>query len=61
MRPACDQPRSTALEFLLLPEEHREADNRSVDKKTPQNRHDHGWYLDCAAVGEDNWESCMGD
>ena len=36
--------------FLLFLEEHREANNSSVDQQTTENRHDHGGELDLSAV-----------
>jgi len=46
------------LEFLLLVEEHAEADNGSVNQKTANYGHSHGLNCDEAGVREDNGKSC---
>jgi hypothetical protein len=43
-------------ELLLLLEEHREANDRSIDQETTANRHDHGREADFSAVGQDGGE-----
>jgi hypothetical protein len=45
-------------ELFLFLEEHREADDSSVDQKTTENRHNHGGDLDLSAVRKDNGERC---
>lgn len=54
--PSIQQCYSMRLELLLLPEKHRETNNRTVDKETANDRHDHRWYLDGAAVRENGRE-----
>lgn len=46
--------RHVGSELFLLLEEHREADDGSVDQKTTENRHDHGRELNLSAVRKNN-------
>jgi hypothetical protein len=43
-------------ELFLFLEEHREADDGSIDQKTTENGHDHSWELDLSTVRKDNGE-----
>jgi hypothetical protein len=50
--------RSTkSLKVLLLAEEHRKADDGTVDKQAAEDGHDHGRVLDDAAVRQERGES----
>jgi hypothetical protein len=46
------------LELFLLPEEHGEADDGSVDEETSSDAHDHGLDADLFGVGQHNGKSC---
>lgn len=47
------------LEFLLLMEEHAEADDGSVDQQSTDYGHDHGFNLDETGVRENNGEGYL--
>jgi hypothetical protein len=48
------------LELFLLPEEHSEADDGSVDEETASDAHDHGLDADLFGVSQHNGKSCDG-